>query len=565
MKQRNRDYMAPWRQEHISQDFLADLMTQVDVELSGTSVALGKLATRAPLVARAARAMEKGGGPRGEGLVDLRQSKDEKELAQNRLLFQFRSSLAAKFGSLKQAFQALDLNKDGNLTYGELSQLLKEHGYSEDSAKERDIRVAFNLLDRRGVGHISLRDWLRGSDEDEDAGTAVEQLQTVKVGEVRKAIPLDQRPAWSRKKVATTPLGHLLLEVHREEDSLPPNPQKAKQQAAKTSKQATQQLWKRTEELLERKQKKVQAHIEHDEHQHSKEMTCKPKLAPGTRKLMEGGRHVKPWEGKTQDHERIFERKLREDLEMKEQEQVQHHTFQPQVAHRSQDLFYKLANDGEEWHHRMHNRSKEIKGDRLNLSIKKMTPDFEETWLRERTPQITKLASQRARSVDTTKDVYGRLHTNFGVYKPEPEDDSLTARYTRSVSFCAQPNASALPAAALRAASAQPRLGGGGNLHGSAGSQGNLESDDVSPARTVRTQSPSASPVKGGAPSMASTTASLGGASEWPPSASPTKHRVIATPHLVELLESCGSHARQLDMDAAADEMMMYGTFRSRQ
>merc|ERR1740121_2202084 len=185
----------------------------------------------------------------------------------------------------------------------------------EEATGERDLRAAFSMLDANGSGNLSLGEWLQGSGEEElDYAGSVGQGSSKDELPKKKATPLAERPGWKTKKIATTAHGQTLLEAQKEDDSLPPRLQK-RVVTPKAKRDAHQGVWKRTEEILERRQKTKCNHEQKGEEQLAKEMTLKPKLSTKSKQIMRG-KHVKPWEGRQWEHERIFERRLKEDQEV---------------------------------------------------------------------------------------------------------------------------------------------------------------------------------------------------------------------------------------------------------
>lgn len=551
MKQRNREYLAPWRQERISQEFLSALAKEVDAQLSDAvgglaGISFGEkhgqnvvVSNSVQLPRKADRTMERTqpSGSRGGNQA-------------SQVLFELRARLVARFGTLRNSFQVMDINKDGSLTYGELTSSLAKHGLTgQEAIWERDLRAAFGMLDIHEVGHLSLGEWLRGSGEHEDeVATAAAAQAPEEARSPRRALPLGERPGWSQRKVATSAQGHKTLDVQREEDPLPPRPQTPQPSGRQCRKEAHQGVVRRTEEMLQRRQRTVQDHEQKNEQQHAKDNTLKPKLSSKSKHIMKG-RHVKPWEGRQWEDERILDRRMKQHQAAVDTKDAHHHTFHPQLHPRSLEMFSQLADDGEAWHDRLHSQSKGLKTDRMNLSFKKLTPEFEETWLRERVPTISSHAKLRARSADEGRDVHKRLFENLGRTgrsKSKNTDDGV-GRYTRSTSFLLRPSSARESNVGLLQHMA------GRPMHG-----GVESSEDSSPVRTVRSASPSRSPAKGGAPSPQSTVASAMDIS------SPTKHRVFATADVVDVLAACGPHARQLDMDVADLQMISTGQ-RSRQ
>jgi len=275
-----------------------------------------------------------------------------------RRLHLLRKALAERFGNLTIAFDALDANKDGVMTFSELKNGLVRYEVEWMAATgPGGLRELFYTLDAKGLGHLGLLDWLRSSDigEPDEEPSNASPGSTWRSGRPEQAQPvaLSDRPPWSaRRPDASTKHGYPMFSeataLHRQAK----RPPKAIQKQA-VAKPDCDAAWKAGQELLERRRANVEAMRKKCEAKEMQEVTGQPRLTANSRELARNCDYLPPWEVE-QYEKRVTKRGLRiqKMLEADRAEEAQHETFRPQILSRSRVMARHVHENGEAWHER---------------------------------------------------------------------------------------------------------------------------------------------------------------------------------------------------------------------
>jgi len=535
-RQRNRDYSAPWRQKCIPQDLMAVLAQQVDEHITDMSAALHSEACPTVKFKHFSKGLS------GESAIGQAETTDE-------ALDEFRHRLGVKFGSLIRAFQAMDHNGDGVVTYAELKKGLQSyHMPWTETRVDRDLRAIFRALDPTGEGRLCQQDWVRGTNEDKEAMAAEAARLAAKRPKKSKVVPLDQRPQWSLNLQGTDFLNRALFECHEEHDFLPERPDRPLPNY--TLMRPYEHVLQRSEKHLEKKQENIEKGLEHKAKEHARKYTYHPRLLPKSKAIMEG-RHVRPWEGKTELQEHTFARRMREDFAEAQEEETG--WFKPEINQRSRDLFMQFEDNGQDWHDRMFLRSKEPRSDRMCLAEKKMTKEVHENYFRERTPKVgatsAKMVEKRAKSLDLDVDTHTRLH--MGGYRHFENQKAEAARRARAYVRHADESVLAPRPGSQRGASPSRAVPAGADTD-----VATTVGDDFSPGRTEPSSSETESPTRTMATSLAVSVGSTlksqdlrASSVSFQESSEPQPLRVAASLDIIQLLSACGPYTRRVGGD----------------
>jgi len=281
-----------------------------------------------------------------------------------RRLHMLRKALTERFGNLTVAFDALDTNKDGVMTFSELKNGLVRYEVQWMAATgPGGLRELFNTLDAKGLGHLGLIDWLRSSDVEEPdeepfhaSPRSPPGWSTWRSGEgpeQPQPESLSDRPPWSaRRPDASEKLGYPVFSdstaLYRQ-SAQPPEAVQG-QAMAKTD---CVSAWKAGQELLERRRAKVEAVRKLREAKEMQENTGRPKLTATSRELARKCDYLPPWEV-DQHKQRVTKRGLRiqKMLEADRAEEAKHETFRPQILPQSRAMARHVHENGEAWHER---------------------------------------------------------------------------------------------------------------------------------------------------------------------------------------------------------------------
>lgn len=529
-RQRNREYEAAWKQDVVGDGMISSLLYQVSKEIARGDAALGGAC--APLGASCGPPCTPRAAGRSAGLSE-RFTPSRVQAESEEALDRLRSRLRSTFGSLLSAYGALDFNKDGQMTFGELKSGLAKRGLlSSRGDALRELRMAFAGMDVDRHGCLTVKDWVRGTPEDDGA----RPLQSPEASVAEGAAEMwHGRPAWSHRQPRKSPLAQALFEVHMEEHPLPEPVRRGLPKYFPMPPHYG--VLDRSDAFLEKRQQH-HATPTAEERELALHCTARPKMAPAS------ARWARDRDAPTRDPpEPRYMRKVAEDLAQQAARESSCCTFRPAILQRSARHFDQIVDDGKEWHDRLYDRTRRPPAyDRMGLMGKKMTKDVEETFFRERVPRISEGSKRRARSAGCRLGVHDRLHKNLPRGRDRHSDDEreggravVAVRYTRSVSF----------------------------LHRSPGKAGETSDEAAttvvdspwsaaSPgAPTLRlgeTLSPTSIPRRGRSNSQASMerlpTAHL---QEVQDAAPATTHRLVACADTTDLLSTVAIYARALD------------------
>jgi len=530
VRQRNREYDAPWKQEIIADSMISGLLYQVSKQLTWVADAdiKGVGAFKSDKLCDAGR----------PGSLSARCARSTAKAENEGALARLRSALCSRFGSLSSAFRTLDENGDGTLTFGELqSGLSKYRVLGQRACVLQELRMAFNGMDpdRRGV--LRLKDWVRGTAED-DVARAPSRSEESVVDQIAVSSPV--RPMWSHRQPKMSPIPALsLFDRHEKEHPLPVPVKKDLPNYFPMPPHYG--VLERSDIFLEKRQELQTRSPNAEQREFATHCRFKPEMSP--KSLTMTKRMGGPMGERGTTAEAKNKQKVTEGFVSQAAKEVAACTFQPAILRRSARHFGQLVDDGQQWHDRLYGRSLQpTPRDRMLLRRKKVTKDVEATFHRERVPRISEESKRRARSAGARLDAHTRLHMNIPRGRddhPEGEgaDFAVTVRQTRSVSFLYRaPNK--------------------GQEAGDEAATTVAESPRSGARRPGETLSPRSSPGggahEGSASSRSSSRASVDRLSTTQVQQARhgrrhSAHRLVASAEITDLLHALGPSARPLD------------------